>query len=138
MLHFYLTRGELQHLILSIIFINLVAFLSDPWGVATFNMSCPSCAIRPKLHFYLTRGELQLIVSVHVKCNSVWLHFYLTRGELQLVKLQFLSFFFFLLHFYLTRGELQPSKNVAKLINILVAFLSDPWGVATIAINIKF
>jgi len=86
-LHFYLTRGELQ--LVTFVTIEtlppLVAFLSDPWGVATVSVSAPS-KIAARLHFYLTRGELQLS---EFRDNSEFvpvaerLHFYLTRGELQ-------------------------------------------------------
>jgi len=86
-----------------------VAFLSDPWGVATFIRARKLSSV--KLHFYLTRGELQ---QADIRLRKavlvcVLLHFYLTRGELQLCHINFLAF----------------SKPCQ------VAFLSDPWGVAT-------
>ena len=37
----------------------LVAFLSDPWGVATYISIVQAISVSVGLHFYLTRGELQ-------------------------------------------------------------------------------
>jgi len=60
MLHFYLTRGELQLERYELIAqIYNVAFLSDPWGVATRKLALSTLTLF-MLHFYLTRGELQL------------------------------------------------------------------------------
>jgi len=86
MLHFYLTRGELQLMNIASFMISLifVAFLSDPWGVATYMWLAQSTVVERMLHFYLTRGELQLIISSTRIMIAPGLHFYLTRGELQL------------------------------------------------------
>jgi len=66
--------------------IHRVAFLSDPWGVATREFCSRTLElILSVLHFYLTRGELQQALSLSILMSSfLMLHFYLTRGELQL------------------------------------------------------
>jgi len=86
-----------------------VAFLSDPWGVATGKRRRYAILYHSVLHFYLTRGELQLATK---------------KLMTHLLKV-FVAF-------------LSDPWGVATLRNVycefrtdFVAFLSDPWGVAT-------
>ena len=86
-----------------------VAFLSDPWGVATF--------LAPSRSLFL-----------FFCCIFIWPVGSCNRGYLPMFFQKKSS-----LHFYLTRGELQHGTKYRGLKNALVAFLSDPWGVATLS-----
>jgi len=111
-----------------------VAFLSDPWGVATLRRQS---AILPLQDFQVAFLSDPWGVATDSRRIIFFsfseLHFYLTRGELQLAALKrFTTLDHGGLHFYLTRGELQLACNFSKsVLRLKVAFLSDPWGVAT-------